>query len=329
MAYGIIAFMKWKMTPLITSFLFGLLFLTSACTGQTQLMLTPTGDVFLPATPTQTASLTPTHNKTEQPTKTPTTLPSPTPTPRVHEVKRGETLGGIAWSYGVSLDALLALNPEVNVRAMSVGTKLLIPYQTVTPANQTPVPTAVMMPLNGLNCVSVSDGGIWCFMTVENIGDSVIESISVNVNIADLEANQVFARTGFAPLNLLRPGDSMPVGVYFPPTMPAPFQYSAQFVSAIPVDDPGSRYVSVTLSEVKTVINPDGSFASVSGKIGLADSGSQLRVVAAAYDAEGLLIGLRRWQLEEAQKQTGEFNFQVYAVEGIIDRVEVLAEAQR
>ncbi len=319
--------MKIKISPVLI-FCLAVLFGLSSCTGQTQLVLTPMGEKIPSPTITVTPSLTPTPVLTTFPTNTPTLLPSPTPTPRVHQVKSGETLGVIAWTYGVSLDELLAMNPDVDARAMSVGIELLIPYQTVTPANQTPVPTAVFMPVEHVSCQTAADGGIWCFMTVKNSGTTILESVSVNVNIADMEANQVFAQMGYAPLNLLNPGETMPVAVYFSPPVPSPFQYSAQFVSAIPLDDAGSRYVSVTLSEVETGLDDLGRLGNVTGKYTLADQGSVVRIVAAAYDENGSLIGLRRWE-QQGQLTEGSFDFQVYAVTGIIDHIAVLAEAQR
>lgn len=44
-----------------------------------------------------------------------------------HVVQRGETLSGIAASYGVALDGILALNPRLNPRALRPGTELVIP----------------------------------------------------------------------------------------------------------------------------------------------------------------------------------------------------------
>ena len=44
-----------------------------------------------------------------------------------HTVRRGETLGGIARRYGVSLGALQAANPRVQPRRMRIGTRLVVP----------------------------------------------------------------------------------------------------------------------------------------------------------------------------------------------------------
>ena len=302
--------------------------LLTACGGETMLDLTPAYDV-LEATGTPTLTLTPTIVKTTVVANTATMLPSPTPTPRTHEVKTGETLSVIAWNYGVSLDALKEMNPDVNVYAMSVGTKLLIPVETLPPGDQTPVPTPVQLPLSELNCQSVADGGIWCFVAVENSSDLVYESVSVNVNIADLDAREVIARTGYAPLNLLFQGEAVPIALYFPAPMPNPFQASVQFAGAIPLDDPGSRYMEISTEGIKIVKSDDLMSADVRGTYTLEENASHVRIVAAAYDNEGNIVGLRRWQLNEGEISGGEFALAVYSVSNPIDELIVYAEAQR
>lgn len=320
--------MKIK-TYLISILFISMMLILTACGGVTQLELTPTGQGQPSRTATKTIVSTPTAPQNTTVVSTATLLPSPTPTPRIHEVKKGETLGGIAWIYGVSLDELIKLNEDVNVRAMSVGTKLLIPYETLPPANQTPVPTPIQMPLRNLNCQEVLDGGIWCFMAVENNSGEVFESVSVNVNIADENADSITSQTAFAPLNLLTPGMGLPVAVYFSAPVPSPFQSSAQFVSAIPLDDPGSRYVSISVENLVIIQSKDQKSAQVKGSINLSETSTAVRLLAVAYDAAGQIIGVRRYDMSPDEINGSLFDFQVYAAYGLIDRVSVLAEAQR
>lgn len=314
-----------------TILLFSLFFagVLAACSTTMPTLEIPTPETFPSVTPTASTTSTISKPTAVLDAKTATALPSPTPTPRTHVVKKGETLGGIAWQYGVSLDALIEMNADVNVYAMSVGTALLVPYETVTPGDKTPVPTPVQLTVDGLNCQVGADAGIWCFVLVKNTTATVFESISVNVNIAALDADQVYANKGFGPVNLLRPGETMPVAVYFPPVMPNPFQTSVQFAGAVPLDDPGSRYLPVTVSDTKVLIAADGLSATVMGTFMMEEPGQHVRVAAAAYDETGRLVGLRRWQKENPDLQSGDFSFQVYSVNGKINRVELLVEAQK
>lgn len=78
----------------------------------------------LPVTPSPTV--------TREPTSTPTRTPSPTPTstplpPRAHDVGEGETLSDIAERYDVTMNEILALNPELDPEVIKPGQVLLIP----------------------------------------------------------------------------------------------------------------------------------------------------------------------------------------------------------
>src|SRR5262245_58787979 len=66
---------------------------------------------------------------TVTPRATPVIIASPTAsaTPVTHVVVDGESLLSIAIDYGVSLEALQAANPDVQVRFLSVGAVLTIP----------------------------------------------------------------------------------------------------------------------------------------------------------------------------------------------------------
>ncbi len=82
---------------------------------------TPTG------TPQPTAILMPT--RPVAPTSTATATPTATPTSnvRAHVVQPGETLAAIAQRYGVTVEAILALNQFSNPNLIEVGQELLIP----------------------------------------------------------------------------------------------------------------------------------------------------------------------------------------------------------
>jgi LysM repeat protein len=95
-------------------------------------------------TPTPTSSSTPTIAPTPTSTQTPTPSPTPTPVPPVvHQVGVGETLSTIAEAHHTTVEAILALNPDVNAELLRVGQVLQIPAATPTPApTDTPDPNA-------------------------------------------------------------------------------------------------------------------------------------------------------------------------------------------
>src|SRR5512143_234806 len=90
------------------------------------------------AIPTQTETATPSATPTD--TQLPTLAPSATQQePFEYTVAAGDTCGGIAVTFGVSVQSLIILNNlPASCNNLSVGQKLKVPYPTATPA---PLPT--------------------------------------------------------------------------------------------------------------------------------------------------------------------------------------------
>lgn len=90
------------------------------------------------AIPTQTETATPSATPTD--TELPTLVPSATDQPPFeYTVASGDTCGGIAVTFGVSVQSLIILNNlPASCNNLSVGQKLKVPYPTATPA---PLPT--------------------------------------------------------------------------------------------------------------------------------------------------------------------------------------------
>lgn len=84
-----------------------------------------------PASPSVTPSPTSTSTATLIPTDTPVPTSTPTPLPpRAHSVQEGETMSDIAMTYDVTVDEILALNPDVDPELIQPEQVLLIPAET-------------------------------------------------------------------------------------------------------------------------------------------------------------------------------------------------------
>lgn len=88
-------------------------------------------------TPSETVTVTPTPTETVPPTAIPTETPLP---PVDYTVRDGDTCGGIAVAFGVSVQSIVLLNNLPATCIISVGQVLQIPYPTPTPA---PPPTEI------------------------------------------------------------------------------------------------------------------------------------------------------------------------------------------
>ena len=288
----------------------------------------------------QTSTLIPYHSPTPTPilaTSTPVPptaapLPSPTPTYRVHEVKKDEDLGGIAYLYGVSVAALMAVNPDVDPYIMSIGTQLNIPPAQETGDGEDLLPTPVGVQAAKPQCYPSQAQGSWCFSEVNNPLDMAVENVSAVLRIQNPGEDHQQSFDMFAGLNTLPAGETLPLMVYLPFQVQAGYAASIEITSALPLEADTQRYLTVQLENAQVQINGRAS-ATVSGEVRL-DSGSsqsaaRVWVLATAYDAQHRIVGARRQELNTQVTPGGSvsYNFEVYAAGGSIADVRVRAEA--
>lgn len=253
-------------------------------------------------------------------------------------------MGGIAWQYRVSLEDLMTANPTVQPYLLRIGDELVIPPATTPeppPAGTTsepPIPTPMPVEIGRLNCAEEKDGGVWCFLPVHNSGPAPLESLSALIRLADAEAATILPQEAFPPLDVLPPGESLPLIAYFTPAQSSqlsrPFQASAEILTALPSPDDG-RYLPAAVEDQKVIIAADELSAAVEANLVLTSPGStaqRIWAAAVAYDADGNIAGVRKWEstaekaLESGQKLPVQL--QIYSVSAPIERVEILVQAR-
>jgi len=277
---------------------------------------------------TRTPSATP-----EQPEGLPDVIdtPLPSPTPFTYAVQSGDTMGGIALRFGVTVDLLLAANPDVSPNSMSVGTELRIPSDPDNPTGA-PTPTPVPAPVEQVACYPTPDQGMWCMVLVHNDTADVIENISAQVTLLNADGQPLASDLALSPLNILPADASIPLIVFFTPVIPVDASPQVQLLTGIRLEAGDNRYLPATLHNTLVQVDHSGRNALVSGTVRLPEDVPPAELVwiaGVAYDVFGQVVGVRRWESESVVAPGGSlrFSFEVSSIGGEIKRVEFIVEA--
>jgi LysM repeat protein len=284
---------------------------------------TPVLHPFLTATPSLTAT----------PALQTAKPPPQTATPFTYTVQSGDTLSGIAEKFHIRLEALQAANPGISPSNMPVGTVLNIPGDAGLSAVP-PTPTPVDLPIRQTICYPTTEGGLWCFVLVHNDTPDPIENISAQITLYNSGGQILGTQTAFSLLNIVPPGESLPLLAFFPPNLPADVMPRTQLLTATRLMSDDARYLPVSLENMQTSIDWSGQTAQVRGKVFLredaASPAGQVWIAAVAYTADGRVAGVRRWEslstIDAGSRL--DFAFVVFSAGPPIEHVTLLVEAQ-
>jgi LysM repeat protein len=312
----------------------GIILLLSACSPTPTVSPIPTPLSLRTFIPYRTSTPTPT---LAAPTRLPppTETPLPTPTPFTYTVKKDDSMLAIAINYGISLEQLLAANPSVQPRMLSVGTVLVIPLEGVL---ATPEPTEAPLPLQASQplCYPQADGGLWCLMLVLNDQAGAVENLTGRISFFSPSGESLGSQTVFAPLDLLQSSEKLALAAYFPPPLAGEWIVQGELLSALPVADGDPRYLSAAFQLDSLTIAPDGKSAGVFGVVLLPEgqpSVGTLMLAGTAYDVYGRPVSVRKWQVENPCP-SGEicsripFEGVLYSLGPAIVQVELLVQAK-
>jgi YD repeat-containing protein len=173
---------------------------------------------------------------------------------------------------------------------------------------------------------------MWCFVLAHNDSSDFTENISAQVTLIDSNGNFLVTQTALLPLDILPPNTSLPLVVYFPPEIPVTAKPQVQVLTAIRLLPNDPRYLSAMVNNTLVEINAEGHFANITGEVRLpaeSKAATQTWVTAVAYDEEGRVVGVRRWE-GGGVKPGGSLNFQmgVSSLGGRMTRVEFVVEAR-
>lgn len=252
------------------------------------------------------------------------TLPVASPTPLLYTIQKGDTLLEIVRRYGVSLADLLAVNPGVRPEALTVGQVIQIPAPS---PDSTAIPPAPVE-LGDVVCYR-SGSGLYCFVPVLYSGEGWVENVIVRVTLLDAEGRLVSGQEALLPLDGLGAGNLLPAVAFFP-RVESYTATQAKTLTALRVD--GTQFLTVELRNVLVSVAWGGRWAQAEGQVWLgaeARPANLVRLAGVAYDAQGRVVGVRRWEGGALMPGSSlSFSFAVYSAGPPIARVEVLAEAR-
>jgi LysM repeat protein len=314
-----------------------MIFILTACAPAAPLEVpspSPTRDATLRPYPSPTQTNTPLPTDYVTPTPSPTV--TPTMTPVFYEVLEGDDFYSIGWRFNVSPQQIMTANPTVNPRAMSVGTSLLIPITpqpdpTATPLVElTPTATPFFANIQPPDCYPDPLGGLWCFVLVTNDSGEPVENVSGVVTLRHGE--EALRETAIMPLNLLPSGAALPLIAYFQPPLPEDYTISARVDFLLPVMPDDQRYLPAAIEDQAITLSEGGRVAEISGVLTLPPGQLEARYTwlnATAFDADGRVVAVRRWEGPQPVSSSAElpFTLYLYSLGGPIDRVDLLVEA--
>ncbi len=287
-------------------FLIVILMTLTACGGEV-VTVQPTAK----ASPTSAgALLAPTLESAIRPTATapflppaPTATPTVTPTPIVHVVQEGDTLGAIAFQYGVSMEAIQAANGIENPQFLSIAQELVIPTSDedgdIAPGLLLPTPTPVALTVQGVAVYETPVGSLWCLGEVVNTTEFTLMNTQVYVALFDASGQQLVGVNAFAAADVIPPGERSPFGVLFtaPPSDWASFQVTIMRGEA--AGALGDSYVPITVVEAQgQPVEPQFQASGLVQNTSAEKTAGEVMVTVTTYDAEGLVTGFRQRALE-------------------------------
>ncbi len=214
---------------------------------------------------------------------------------------------------------------------MSVGTVLKIPSNPDNPSGES-TPTPVPLTVQQIECYPTTDKSTWCFILVRNDFPDFIENVSAQVTLVDVDNTSIASQTALLPLDILPSNTSLPLAVFFPPDIPVDAKPQVQILTAIRLLPNDARYLPATVNNTLVEIDADGHYAQITGEVNLpaeSKAATQTWVAAVAYDEEGYVVGVKRWEGGGIQPGGSlSFEMSVASLGGKMMRVEFAVECR-
>jgi LysM repeat protein len=227
--------------------------------------------------------------------------PGPTATPFIHVIQDGDTLIYIAYLHGISLEDLLAANPGADPRFLSVGSELIIPLPGNDEVDEPlPLVTPVPVALGSTRCYRTLTNGLWCITTASGWVEGTAEGLAVSIKLYDAAGEEVASKTAYGPLNILEPGQNMPLAAFFEPPAPEYAHVQSTLLTAFEYVDDDDRYLGVEVELDVLGALPGSTRWHLSGTVSLAvwetTTAQSITLLVFALSSSGEVVGFNIWE---------------------------------
>jgi hypothetical protein len=184
--------------------------------------------------------------------------------------------------------------------------------------------------LGAAACFETPVGSRWCFLEARNDGALPVENPTALVTLVGQDGQALITQVAYSPLNLIRPGEAVPLAALFPAGVGLVLGAVVQLLTASSAPDVEARYLPVSLT--RTAVEGAGARRTVRGEVMLEGTRAarRVKVVLVLYNAPGQVVGLREWTAPGALQpgQSLAFELEASALSGEVARFQLLVEAQ-
>jgi hypothetical protein len=163
---------------------------------------------------------------------------------------------------------------------------------------------------------------------VKNNLSTAVENLSAWIGLYNANGSVEASAVAVGLLNILRPGDAMPLTTYFTSPLSSDLLPVGELLTAVEIPTDDRRYLDWQLSDMTVegrgdLMNEAWVAGTLQQPAGSALPG-QVWIMAVAYDSTGQVVGVRKVETG------GELHFQmvIYSLGEAIDHIEVLAEVR-
>jgi len=256
---------------------------------------------------------------------------APTATPIIHVVALGETISSIALHYGMPMDAIIKANLNAKPNALIVGDELVIPASNNRQAVAVDQSILENIQISDPDCIRTGDGGLWCAVHIDNKGQEDLENIVATISFRDSDGNVLEERSAPTLMRYVAAGAAIPAVVFLEKVPEMYTDATASLFSALIAEASISPYLTVAVEEETRTLG--GAEATISGlmrvEVEQEKDRADIWIGAAAFDADGFLVGVRRLETLVTTNETFNFNITVYSSAGSIAQVVLYTEAYK